>query len=265
MTKTLLIALASASLGVAAALTLTGLEDGNGAPGAEGPSVADLERRIAALEQRLNAFESSDFISESVQAAVVGAGDSRLAEDSEPVAEALPLAAAASERRASRRGRRSPEARRSALLEEGFDVVKTEWIMEREAQLRMDAIRMRYQARRDPGSVEGQTLLDAQAAFRAELGEQDYEKYLRATGRPTRVMVSDVIATSPAEAAGLKQGDLILSYGGERVFNMGELMQRTFEGVEGQLVAVEVEREGVVTQIYIPRGPLGINGVGRRR
>ncbi len=62
---------------------------------------------------------------------------------------------------------------------------------------------------------------DTDAALRKEMGDAEYEKYLTGTGRPTEVRVMDVLASSPAEKAGLRPGDQIVSYAGTRVFDDG--------------------------------------------
>ena len=236
-------------------------------PHAQAPVASQaLVERVAALEERLTAAEelTDRLAAQLLEFAPGQEAGMPLQQGEDPVST---NAAAGSTETVSvrRRGRsRNPEERRAALIEEGFDTATADWIMKREAAMRMDAIRERYQARRDPNRSGFSSVFDAQREFREQLGDGAYEKYLKATGRPTRVMVSEVIPTSPAESAGLQPGDSIVSYGGGRVFNMGDLMRRTFEGVEGEPVLVEVDRQGVLTQFYLPRGPLGINGVGRR-
>jgi S1-C subfamily serine protease len=96
--------------------------------------------------------------------------------------------------------------------------------------------------------------------LRQELGETEYERYLAALGRPTKVGVFNVIASSPAEKAGLQAGDEILTYGGTRVFDMRELNDLTVEGSPGQPVVLEVQRNGQNLQLVLPRGPIGIGG-----
>jgi len=111
-----------------------------------------------------------------------------------------------------------------------------------------------------PGTLPsvGQTL-------RTELGDGDYERYRDALGLPAAIGIGSVLASSPAERAGLQSGDEIVSYGGQRVFDMDELNGLTIEGQPGETVAVDVLRDGQPIQLYLPRGPIGITGGGRFR
>ena len=96
--------------------------------------------------------------------------------------------------------------------------------------------------------------------MRTELGEADYERYRAAMGQPTSVGVADVLASSPAERAGLMPGDEIVAYGGKRVFDVGELNALTLEGTAGESVVLDVRRDGQNVQLVMPRGPIGITG-----
>jgi S1-C subfamily serine protease len=165
------------------------------------------------------------------------------------------------------RVRGDPEARNAEaerrfveqLLAQGFSPDRAEWIVRRTEELRMEALQAQYDAQRGGRPVEpsGSTL-------RAELGDADYERYLSAYGRPTTIPVRDVLASSPAERSGLKAGDEILAYNGERVFDMRELNELTLKGVPGESVVVDVRRDGQNVQLVMPRGPLGITGGGFR-
>src|SRR5262245_47334548 len=147
------------------------------------------------------------------------------------------------------------------LVAAGFAPDRAEWINRRTQELRMQTMQAQYEARREgrapPADLEATTL-------RTELGDQDYERYLSATGRPTSVMVSGVLASSPAERAGLQEGDQIVGYDGKRVFDVGELNQLTLGGTSGESVVVNVRRGGQDLQIVLPRGPLGVYGGGFR-
>jgi len=70
------------------------------------------------------------------------------------------------------------------------------------------------------------------------------------------------MSSSPAADAGLQPGDQIVRYGGERVFNSRDLIERSMEG--NGMVVVELVRDGTSMEVVIPRGPLGIE-IGRRR
>lgn len=161
-----------------------------------------------------------------------------------------------------RRAASSEERRAERLTDAGFAPDRAEWIVRREAELRMTELQAQYEARRGGEPLDG-ALEDRAAVLRTELGETDYERYLEATGRPTSVAVRNVLAGSPAEQAGLEPGDRLVAYGGQRVYGVGELNDLTIEGAAGAPVTVDVVRDGQTIQLVIPRGPLGITGGGR--
>ncbi len=150
------------------------------------------------------------------------------------------------------------------LVASGFSQDRAEWVERRTEELRMEALSARYEAAVQGRALEPGELPNTDAVLRTELGEADYERYLSALNRPTSVGVGRVLASSPAERAGLQPGDQILSYGGQRVFSVSDLNALTLQGTPGQTVAVDVMRDGQSIQLYLPRGPVGIEGGGVR-
>ena len=63
---------------------------------------------------------------------------------------------------------------------------------------------------------------------------------------------------SAAETAGIQAGDKIIRYDNERIFSWSEIRQATLAGNAGDIVAIEVERNGEHYLLNIPRGPLGV-------
>ena len=106
--------------------------------------------------------------------------------------------------------------------------------------------------------------LNAQSRLRSDLGDADYEHYLQSMGQPTAVMVQEVLDSSPANRAGLQAGDQLVSYDGTRVFSMRELRAQVMLGQTGEDVVIDIMRDGMRMQLIVPRGPLGISGVGMR-
>jgi len=163
--------------------------------------------------------------------------------------------------RGQREANATPEERQrfavDRLIAGGFSPDRAEWINRRTQELRMQAMQAQYEARRDgrapPTDVEATTL-------RTELGDQDYERFLTAMGRSTTVNIRGVLASSPAESAGLREGDEIVAYDGKRVFDVQELNELTLGGASGESVVVDVRRNGQSLQIVLPRGPLGVWG-----
>jgi C-terminal processing protease CtpA/Prc len=151
------------------------------------------------------------------------------------------------------------------FLEAGFDPDRAEYVKQLQDDLALQRLYLRDQAERE-GWLRSPRYRDAMQAIaqreeglEQELGQDDYDRYLYAVGRPNRVLVGDVLANGPAQRAGIQIGDSILSYGGERIFEANALVNATREGTAGMSTAVEIEREGDTQLVYVPRGPLGIN------
>ena len=212
---------------------------------------AALEDRVAELAAQLEALgERPRFARDSDAAAGGPSADGADVREMRARTEAVRLAVA-------RERNRSMVERLTAA---GFAPDRAEWIERRQEELRMQALQEQYDARREgraPAAVSDE------ASLRTELGDADYERYLAALGRPTSVGVGDVLASSPAERAGLKPGDEIVAYNGTRVFDSSDLNALTLEGTPGETVVVDVRRDGQNLQLVMPRGPIGIFGRSR--
>lgn len=162
---------------------------------------------------------------------------------------------------------RQPDVRRQRLIDNGFAEDEASWVLQQEAQVQLDSLTEQYRARRARVELEKNNGTQAKSRFdqlKEKLGEDYFKRYLEANGLPTSVGVNSVLENSPGSNAGLQAGDRILSYDGNRVFNIRELNGLTILGQEGQSVLVEVQRNGNPIQITLPRGPIGITG-GRGR
>lgn len=163
----------------------------------------------------------------------------------------------------------SNEQRIAQLIESGFSPDRAEWIVRRESELRMATMQARFEARTSGESPNPwDPAFDPEASLRAEVGDAEYEQYLEASGRPTVVEVTSILESSPAQRAGLQPGDQIRSYNGTRVFDTRDLYRNTMLGEPGDTVVVDVVRDGVLMQIVLPSGPMGVEinrGPGRRR
>ena len=107
--------------------------------------------------------------------------------------------------------------------------------------------------------IEGQ-----RTSIRDEIGDQRYDRYLAALDQPNRVAVNEVLLESPAAAAGLQAGDVVLSYGETRIFAPSELVTATRAGTAGENVRMEILRQGRRFEIQLPRGPLGVSVAASR-
>jgi hypothetical protein len=151
-----------------------------------------------------------------------------------------------------------------ALVAAGFAPDRAAWIDHRTSELRMQALQAQYDAQRQGKPFDPGQAFNGDGTLRSELGDNDYERYLKAMGRPTSVGVQSVLASSPGERAGLKPGDEVVAYDGKRVFDLRDLNTLTFEGTAGESVTVSVRRDGQTVHLTMPRGPLGIVGGGFR-
>jgi hypothetical protein len=228
-----------------------------------------IETRIASLEQAVSdERQARQWLQEEVlylteELALLSGGDDPASQPDVDIEQ--PAEDSRSARREDYRRRYSEEGRIEALIEAGFLPSQASLIVRREAELQMDALQARYDAERSGDPVDYFRSRNAgNDALREELGDADYERYLEANNRSTSISISSVIDSSPAQAAGLRSGDEIVRYDGERVFSMTDLTQQAIEGVPGQNVAVDIVRNGVPMQVVMPRGPVGISG-GRRR
>lgn len=278
MLKTLLLVLAGLCAGLAIAFWLQpspvaplAAAEGSAAPPADRPTFDDA----GASDARLAALEDA-FAAEVEQRAALEARVAELTAAIEELEE-RPVRAqrrgdagngepevAATERarpRFERDADLSPEERDRLAIERlvnaGFAPDRAAWIHRRTQELRMQTMQAQYEARREgrplPPDLET-------AALRTELGDQDYERFLTAMGRSTSVNIMGVLASSPAERAGLKPGDEIVAYDGKRIFDIAELNELTLGGTSGESVVVDVRRNGQNLQLVLPRGPIGVWG-----
>lgn len=155
------------------------------------------------------------------------------------------------------------DRRLSNLIDGGFSEDEARRIMRKESEAEFKAMQAAYVARRNGEAVDALSAMnEPQSMLRAELGDSDYERYLRAQGQATAIQVTRVLDSSPGSQAGLQSGDHIVSYNGERVFNVNDLRELTLQGSAGENVILEIERDGVPMQLNVPRGPVGITGTG---
>lgn len=153
-----------------------------------------------------------------------------------------------------------PWFRRDVLLALGLSESEIEQIRRRWEQLTMDQLYARDEAARAgrPGRrrLRGELALLKDAA-REELGDEGYDAMLFASGQRNRVLLQNVLETSPGWEAGLRPGDQLISYDGERVFTPNQLKTMTRQGHPDQLIEVRVLRDGELERVFVPSGPMG--------
>jgi hypothetical protein len=221
---------------------------------------ATLEERIRALEQAVSDERYARQLLQDELFVLTEEMDSLLALRSGTVTVATDVSAPVRSMVVDSRRPTASEGRIAQLVEAGFAPGQAEWIVQRESQLQMEALQARFDAERTGNPMDFfQSRTAASDALRNELGDADYERLLSATGRPSSIAVSHVLESSPAERAGLRPGDQIVSYAGRRIFSMSDLTRETMQGEPGEQVAVDVLRDGVTMQMTLPRGPIGIS------
>lgn len=91
---------------------------------------------------------------------------------------------------------------------------------------------------------------------RESIGESKYDAYLYTAGRPNRVALASLPEASAAAVAGLMPGDVVLTYDGSRVYEVGDLRANS---LGGETVPVTVKRGDEIIALHVPRGPLGVD------
>jgi len=162
-------------------------------------------------------------------------------------------------------GGSNQEVSEEAFLAAGFTPDQAAFYRQRHDEISMAQLYLRDQATRE-GWLRTRRFVDEQRALRQQLDqleqgmdEDTYARYLYALGQPNQVQVRRVLASSAADSAGLKDGDILLRYDGRRIYQAGDLRRESRDGDPGEMVAVDILRDGQRIQTYVPRGPLGIN------
>ena len=156
------------------------------------------------------------------------------------------------------------EGQRTALVKAGWSEEDAAALVQRQGQRSLERLDLRDLAQREgwlgtDRYREEIARLDAGAVpLREELGDAAYDRYLYATGEDNRVRVDSIIPGSVAELAGLQPGDLIESYAGQALFGYADLRDATAGGERGELVRVQVQRNGRILDLNLSRGPLGV-------
>lgn len=233
---------------------------------------APLEARIAALERAVSGEREARLVLEEqlhgLYAELERFDSPEMNELLGNLAESSQAREQAQLQRAARRDRGArmqdrEDMRLGQLVAGGFTEGRAREILEFEDEIRMAALQAEFEARqRGEDFNPWDWASNYQTGLRERLGDADYEKYLTAQGGQATVTVREVIGSSPANRAGLRPGDQILSYDGKRVFSMNELRSMAFDGDPGEDVIVDIERNGQRMQLVLPRGPMGITGSG---
>jgi C-terminal processing protease CtpA/Prc len=150
------------------------------------------------------------------------------------------------------------------LISAGVDPSLAEQIANKTNDIALERLNLRDQAMRD-GYInteqyreELRSLNESNSSLREDIGEDYYDRFLYNSGQANRVMISSVMRGSAAASAGIQDGDTLLTYDGQRLFNGRELQGKTTTGERGELVDLTVLRDGQAISLNVPRGPLGV-------
>lgn len=158
----------------------------------------------------------------------------------------------------------SPAMTTDNLVKAGINEELAADIVRRRNEIDMKILELRDRASRESYLNTGRyarelnELREQDMPLRDEIGDEYYDNYLFASRQSNRVKVASVMMGSPAELAGMQNGDLILNYDNKRMFNWNELQDATSRGQRDEYVNVTVLRNGQLVNLWIPRGPLGI-------
>lgn len=192
----------------------------------------------------------------------------RLASLEKRLSDSLPAAATADARQqvtGARGGGTRGEISENSFLSAGFDQEQATYYQRLYDESVMAQLYLRDRARQE-GWLGGErydqelTALPANLSnLRRQMDEETYARYLYALGRPNQVRIQRVLTGSQAEAAGLRDGDVLVRVDGQRIYAAGEVRRVSREPGESATVALEVLRNGRRIQTYLPRGPFGIS------
>lgn len=143
-----------------------------------------------------------------------------------------------------------------ALVAAGFSEARIAWLRQRttelQQQLKRDLDERRLQGREVDPMVAAYAF-DDDLQLVEDIGLAEYERYREALGRPMGVAVLEVAEDSIAASAGLRSGDEIVRYDGQRVFNFAQLNAFARREAAGN-AALDFRRDGREFTVAVPRG-----------
>lgn len=257
-------AVAGLALGLGAGAALRGALGGGSGP-ASAPPPPDWSRALASLRADLSAerdarrsLEAEVDLLRQALGDVAQEGPTREAEAGAGRKD-RPAGGGAG---AARKSARAPGAfAEDQLVARGLPASEASRLRERYDQQELSELELRNRAMREGWLGRPRYDLELRALrekLRAEVGDDDYDRMLWAAGRSNRVAVAGVLSGSPAEAAGLQVGDVVISYAGHGIFDGNELIQATVHADPGGHSRLVVLRNGEETSFDVPNGALGM-------
>lgn len=152
------------------------------------------------------------------------------------------------------------------LVAAGFTSERIQWLRQRTEELRAE--RKLTGGPSDP-YMHAAYIADKDLDLLSEIGEEEYDRYRKALGRPTGVAIEQVSADASAPDYGLVPGDEIVRYAGKRIYNGSMLSHEVAVAEPSGSVTLVVLRDGQQLSIVVPSGPLQLRtespGMARMR
>lgn len=227
-------------------------------------ALADIQKRLTALEDQLDIeaghlMDLEALINDIHKKPVVNTDNKTKPEQTiktaKTIEEAIKMAQMQMKNETGKNDRASQIAR---FIEAGFSENDSMWLADKIDDIRIDSMYEGWENARRNYLKEKSKRKSGMEELKERLGPDGYEKYFKAMGDSASVIVEGVMDKSPADLAGLKKGDEIISYNGERICYNLELSEAIVRGELGEPVMLEIIRDGQKLKIPMERGPLGI-------
>jgi hypothetical protein len=149
-----------------------------------------------------------------------------------------------------------------ALAESGIGAREIDGIRERWEEAKLEKLGLDDRKARGEDIPSEEEYAAIEWDMREDLGEEDYDAMLYATNQENRVALRGVLENSVAHRAGLRNGRVVHSCNGQRIFTPAGLLQCTSGGSLGEKIPIEmIANHGKTVQYWIERGPLGATEV----
>ena len=156
------------------------------------------------------------------------------------------------------RGPRRGGVSQANLVAAGMAPTQAATIVATVDRLTLERLNLRFEALRD-GEARSRDfrqamsdLPDIREVIESEYGNDAYDQYLYASGRPNRVVVTDVLQDSPAQRIGLRSGDVLIGMDGQRIYSASDIMSIAADSNSVNDMPVTIHRDGVLLDLYVP-------------